>query len=157
MSVTIRDAVVADCRDIAALFLISSDGLAEYIWSPLVQRGETPLDAGERRYARRQTAFSFENCQVATERGRVVGMVHAFPMERDPDFDIESVDPVLRPYAELEDYGSLYVSGIAVYDGFRNQGIGSRLLAAVETRARTIKLPRVSLICFEGNAGAMRL
>jgi ribosomal protein S18 acetylase RimI-like enzyme len=66
-------------------------------------------------------------------------------------------DPVLRPYAELEDYGSLYVSGLAVHAPFRGRGIGCALLAAAEARATALGLARVSLICFEANAGAMRL
>ncbi len=49
-------------------------------------------------------------------------------------------------YMELEDYGSLYVSGVAVEMEFRGQGLGTKLMERAEARARELGLPRVSLI-----------
>jgi hypothetical protein len=93
----IRPARREDSRKIAELFLISSDGLAEYIWNQVAERGETPLDAGARRYARDAVAFSYQNCFIAEVDGAVVGMAHSFPMDADPSAEPET-DPVLRPY-----------------------------------------------------------
>lgn len=154
--IQIRQAVMEDSPDIARLFLISSDGLAEYIWSLIAEQGETVAEAGARRYAREGVAFSFENCLIAELDGRTVGMAHSFPMEADPDAEPES-DPVLKPYSELEDYGSLYLSGLAIVEGNRNAGIGTRLMEAVNRQAKAQSVPRISLICFEQNEGAMRL
>jgi GNAT superfamily N-acetyltransferase len=153
--VTIRAARREDSRTIAELFLISSDGLAVYIWSKVAEPGETTLDAGARRYARDGVAFSYQNCVLAELDGTIAGMAHSFPTDADPTAEPEA-DPVLRPYAELEDYGSLYLSGIALFSEYRGRGIGTRLMAAVADRARSLNRPRVSLICFERNAGAMR-
>jgi ribosomal protein S18 acetylase RimI-like enzyme len=153
--VVIRQARREDSRTIAELFLISSDGLAEYIWRKVAEPGETPLDAGARRYARDGVAFSYQNCILAETAGGVVGMAHGFPMDADPAAAPET-DPVLRPYADLEDFGSLYIAGIALFPEHRGRGIGSRLMAAVEDRARAMHRPRLSLICFERNQGAMR-
>jgi ribosomal protein S18 acetylase RimI-like enzyme len=153
--VIIRPARRADSRTIAELFLISSDGLAEYIWGKVAEPGETPLDAGARRYARDGVAFSYQNCILAEVEGAVVGMAHCFPMDADLAAEPET-DPVLRPYAELEDYDSLYLSGIAVIAARRGHGIGGRLMAAVDERARELSRPRVSLICFERNEPAVR-
>ncbi len=83
-------------------------------------------------------------------------MAHSFDMEEDPDAEPES-DPVLKPYSELEDYGSLYLSGVAVVEQHRNAGIGMALMEAVNQRAKDLSLPRISLICFERNESAMRL
>jgi GNAT superfamily N-acetyltransferase len=154
--VRIRPAVKEDSADIARLFLVSSDGLAEYIWSQVAEPGETIAEAGARRYAREGVAFSYENCLMAEVDGKTAGMAHAYPMEKDPDAEPDG-DPILGPYGELEDYGSLYLSGIAVFEPYRNVGAGSTLMGAVDRRARDLSLPRVSLICFERNAGAMRL
>lgn len=151
----IRKAVKEDSADIARLFLISSDGLAEYIWSLIAEPNETVADAGARRYAREGVAFSYENCLIATRDGATLGMAHSFAMERDPDAAPET-DPVLKPYSELEDYGSLYLSGLAVFEPHRNEGIGLALMDAVNRRAKDLSLPRISLICFERNEGAMR-
>ncbi len=154
--VDFRQAVKEDSTDIARLFLISSDGLAEYIWSKVAEPGETIIEAGARRYAREGVAFSYENCLIAEQEGAIIGMAHSFEMENDSDAEPES-DPVLRPYSELEDYGSLYLSGVAVVEQHRNAGIGMVLMEAVNERAKDLSLPRISLICFERNEGAMRL
>jgi ribosomal protein S18 acetylase RimI-like enzyme len=144
-----------EAGEIARLFLISSDGLAAYIWSRMDMPGLSLEEIGAARYAREDTAFSYEKCLVAERGGRIVGMVHSFPMEADPDARSEE-DPVLRPYAELEDVGSLYVSGLAVHPEHRGAGIGAELMECAHERARAKGLPRVSLICFERNARAMR-
>ena len=151
-----RQAVKEDSTDIARLFLLSSDGLAEYIWSKIAERGETVIEAGTRRYAREGVAFSYENCLIAEKDGAIVGMAHSFEEEEDPDAEPVS-DPVLKPFSELEDYGSLYLSGLAVVEQHRNAGIGKALMEAVNQRAKDLSLPRISLICFERNEGAQRL
>ncbi len=154
--VDFRQAVKEDSADIAQLFLISSGGVGEYIWSKVAEPGESILEAGARRYARESVAVSYENCLMAELDGVTVGMAHSFGMEEDPDAEPES-DPVLKPYSELEDYGSLYLSSIAVVAQHRNAGIGKALMEAVNQRARDLSLPRISLICFDRNEGAMRL
>jgi len=156
MTVTIRPATRDDSPEIARLFLISSDGLATYIWSKMQTPGLSLEEVGARRYAREGVAFSYENCLIAVEGDAVLGMLHAFPMERAADAQPET-DPILRPYSELEDYGSLYISGVALYPGHRGKGIGTRLLDAAASRARRLGLPRLSLICFEENRRAMAL
>ena len=160
----IRPARPEDCGDIAMLFLLSSDGLAEYIWSQAGPEGASPLETGRRRYAREGVAFSYQNCLVAEEDGQVIAMLHSFvmpPREETGDEAAndngEAVDPVLQPYAELEDPGSLYVSGVAVTPEHRGCGLGRRLMEQARARAETLDLPRVSLICFEANETAMQL
>lgn len=158
--VTIRPARPEDCGDIAMLFLISSDGLAEYIWSQAGAAGESLLETGRRRYAREGVAFSYQNCLVAEEDGRVIAMLHSFvmpPKDQASNDNGESVDPVLQPYAELEDPGSLYVSGVAVTSEHRRRGLGRKLMEQARARAEALGLPRVSLICFEANEAAMQL
>lgn len=154
-SLQVRRACIDDAAEIARLFLVSSDGLAAYIWSRLATPGETLAEIGARRYARTGTAFSFENCLLATVDGAPAGMAHAFPMpERGAD-ETED-DPVLAPYAALEDPGSLYLSGLAVDEEHRGRGMGGALMDHVERLAIERGCPRVSLICFEQNRAAMR-
>ena len=49
-----RPAIREDSRKIAELFGIASGGVAEYVWGTLAPQypGLTPLEIGERRYAR---------------------------------------------------------------------------------------------------------
>lgn len=138
--------------------MASSDGLAAYIRSRLATADDdSPLDIGTRRYARDGVTFSWQNCLIAERDGAVAGMLHSFPMEAPtPDAEPES-DPVLRPYGELEDAGSFYVSGLAVEPAHRGADIGAALMDAAGTRAATPGLDRVSLICFEANEIALGL
>ncbi len=154
-----RRARVEDCAKIAALYSISSDGVADYIWRKLAGPGEEPLEVGERRYAREDTVFSYKNCVVAEQDGEVIGMLVAFPMEPDPGEDEPEgeEDPVLAPYGELERPGSFYVCGMALFPEHRGRGLGARMLGLAREEARRRDLAEMSLIVFEQNAGAKRL
>ena len=158
--VVLRPAVPEDCLQIAELFRIASDGVADYIWTQLRpdHPGASLTEIGRRRYAREGTAFSYQNCLVAEHEGAVIGMMHAFRIEpgRQPA-PAGEVDPVLRPYAELEEPGSLYISALAVVPRHRRQGLGRRFLAAARERARRLGCPALSLICFDQNKEAKRL
>ena len=157
-ALVIRPAHKEDCTDIARLFLTSSDGLAAYIWSRFAKAANVEeaslIEIGAARYARDGVEFSYSNCVIAERNGRIVGMLHGFPMQA-PDGPPEAEsDPVLRPYSELEDLGSFYVSGIAVYEPYRGRGIGTALIGAAHRQATFLGCPRISLICFDANRGA---
>lgn len=159
--VVLRPARRSDCRRIAELFRICSDGVADYIWSQLQRDypGLSLLEIGQRRYQRENTAFSYENCLVAEHDGLVIGMMHCFLIEARaaPATDAAALDPVLAPYAELEIPGSLYISGLAVDAAHRGQGLGTRFLIAARERARRLGCPALSLICLAENVRALRL
>jgi GNAT superfamily N-acetyltransferase len=160
-AVSLRPARMSDCRRIAELFRISSEGIADYVWNEM--RDEFPelslLEIGERRYRREATAFSYQNCLVAERAGEVIGMMNSFVIEppaeeQDPT---PPPDPVLSPYAELEAPGSLYIAGVALLPEHRGRGIGTLMLAAARQKARGIGASELSLLCFESNPGARRL
>ncbi len=48
--ITIRQAAQEDCARIARLFMMASDGIAEYIWSRVEAPGLSLLEIGECRY-----------------------------------------------------------------------------------------------------------
>lgn len=154
--IQLRPARRQDSRRIAELYAISSDGVANYVWSTLAAPGEELLEVGSRRYQREGTPFSYQNCTLAERDGEIVGMLVAFPMHVEPDAGPEP-DPVLAPYAELEEDDSYYVCGVAVVPQARGQGLGSRLMALAERQARERGYRKLSLIVFERNAGAVRL
>ena len=146
-------ATANDAAFIARMFLISSDGLAAYVWGRDKPEGTDLLAHGANRYARTDTPFSFQNCHVAMTGRELVGMIHAFRMPQS-DQGIEE-DPVLEPYSHLELPGSLYVSGLAVMDRWRRRGIGTALLDYAEMQAAGYD--QISLICFEENEIAMEM
>ena len=112
---------------------------------------------GKRRYAREEGAFSYKNCTFAELGGEVIGMLHAFPMEEEPEETDEPVDPVLQPYTRLEVPGSYYVSAMAVFPEHRGKGLGTRMLEMAKEQARDRGCRRVSLLVFERNEGAVEL
>ena len=147
-----RHARQDDSRCIAELFQYSSDGVADYVWSSCGGR-ESLLDVGTARYKRENTEFSYQNCVIALRRGRVVGMMHAYPVL---EAGVALEDPVLRPYAELAAPGSLYLSGMALKPAFRNGGLGAGFFALARERARRQGLERLSALVFESNTGSLR-
>lgn len=155
MTVLFRQALPTDARAIAQLFLISSEGAAAYIWSQLAAPGEDLLDVGASRYARSGVDFSYENCWIAESAGAVVGMMHSYAMHHDPDAP-PVIDPVLAPYADLEIPGSLYISSLALHEGWRNQGLGMHFLQHARQRAEALGLCGLSLIDYASNTGARR-
>jgi ribosomal protein S18 acetylase RimI-like enzyme len=159
-SLVMRPARKDESRIIAELFEISSDGVANYIWSTLqADYPEAPLlEIGRRRYERESTAFSYQNCLMADGQGEVLGMMHAYAVEAPsaPHPNPQPVDPVLKPYSELEAPGTLYIAGIAVWPAFRSRGVGRRFVDAARERAQSLGRRELSLLCFAGNTGARR-
>ena len=154
--VTFRAAVKSDSRNIARLYSISSDGVADYIWTCLAQPGQDILDVGQVRYEREGTPFSYRSCTIAEVDGEIAGMLVAFPMRVDTNAPPEE-DPVLGPYSRLEEDASYYVCGVALFPRFRGLGIGSRFMSLAQDAARVEGLSKLSLIVFEQNAGAKKL
>lgn len=153
-ALTYRPARREDARRIAELYSIASEGVSDYIWSKQKQPGENLLDAGQRRYERRNTAYSFENCLVAENGdGRVVAVLMAYEIQ--PDNDYVEADPVLKPFWALEEPRSFYIAGVAVEPDWRRQGIARLLMHMAEEKGREKGLGKLSLICFEGNAIAL--
>ena len=155
MTVLFRPARRDDAREIARFFQISSEGGADYIWSLIAQPGEDLLEVGAARYAREGVNFSYENCLIAEQQGRVIGMMHSYVTRHDPH--AESVtDPVLAPYADMEIPDTLYISSLALDDGWRNKGLGATFLQAAQARCEALGLKGLSLIDYAANTGARR-
>jgi hypothetical protein len=76
-SVLFRPARKEECRTIARLYSISSDGLSDYIWTSLAGPGEDILDVGERRYSNEDLLFSYKNCMVAEYEGEIRMLSHS--------------------------------------------------------------------------------
>ncbi|WP_223456807.1 MULTISPECIES: GNAT family N-acetyltransferase [unclassified Pseudomonas] len=155
MTVVFRSAVRADAREIARLFQISSEGASDYIWSQLAKPGQDLLDVGAIRYARDDVDFSYQNCLIAEAGGEVIGMMHSYVMRHDLQAE-PTTDPVLAPYADMEIPDTLYISSLALHEGWRNRGLGVQFLAHARARANQLGLNGLSLIDYAANTGARR-
>ena len=150
-----RPASKEDAGQIARLYSISSDGVADYIWTQLADNDQDIFEVGKKRYEREGTAFSYQNCTMAEVDGTIAGMLVAFPLFVDPDEKEE--DPVLAPYSQLEVDDSYYICGVALFEPYRGRGIGHALMALVENHAIEKGFNTLSLIVFEKNYGAKKL
>jgi ribosomal protein S18 acetylase RimI-like enzyme len=155
MTVEFRPATRWDAREIARLFQITSEGASDYIWSQLAEPGEDLLDVGARRYAREDVDFSYQNCLIAESEGLVIGMMHSYAMREDPEPSVVT-DPVLAPYADMEVPDTLYISSLALHEGWRNKGLGLSFLEHAQLRAEQMGLKGLCLIDYAANTGARR-
>jgi GNAT superfamily N-acetyltransferase len=153
----VRPARRSDCVDIARLVVMSSDGIAEYIWAPHVIGRNSLISVGTQRCARDGVPFSYQNCLIAEEGGRIAGSLHAvaIPAPFDEDERISDPDPVLRQLLDFSDLGSLEIRGLAVYPEFRGQGAATMLMEAAAAQARDKGLARLSVIRFVANEAAI--
>ena len=119
--------------------------------------GKSIHDVGLRRYQQENTVNSYRNCHIASINDEVVGMIVAYVMHINPDMDYNNLDPVLAPYARLEEDNSYYISGMAVFPQYRGNGIGKQFLKKAEEDAKAQGLDKLSLIVFEKNLGARML
>ena len=159
-STVFRPATREDSRELAELVRFASGGVTEYVWDTLAPEypGLTPVEIGAARYAREEGDLSYRNCTVAERDGKVIGALHAYPMEAEPEeADDEPVDPVLEPYAGLDVPGSYYVRAMAVFPEHRGEGLGTKMLEMTKGRARELACQEVSLLVFEQNDGAVKL
>lgn len=156
--IVIRPAKKSEALTIAKLFQISSDGVADYIWHTYESEypGLSGLEIGAERFAREDKLFSYQHCLVAHLGGEITGMAHSYVMNASAKPLPDDFDPVLRPYAELEEDKSLFVSGLAVFKDFRDQNIGTRLMSVLSRRACLLDCPSLSLLVFEKNEAALR-
>ena len=155
--VEFRPAKKIESRKIAELFSIASDGVADYIWSMGAEENEDILDVGQKRYENPDLNFSYKNCTVAEYNHEIIGMLVAFPMYVEQNNDSTDTDPVLLPYEKLEEDGSFYICGVAVYEKYRGKGIGTAFMDLAELKTRELGLSKLSLIVFEQNKGAKKL
>jgi ribosomal protein S18 acetylase RimI-like enzyme len=137
--------------------VVGSDGLAELVWRTECRSGETIIDVGARRCARTGVPFSYQNCAVVETKGKVVGLLHAYPMKASSAAAMEEIEPVLRPFARLKDAERFYLSALVVQPGYRRLRIGWQLLDEAHQRALRRGSPRISVVVLERNEAAIRL
>ncbi len=156
-NVCYRSAAISDCSHIVSLYSLASDGVANYVWSTMAAPGQRLEEVGLRRYQREDIVYSYLNCIMAEVDSQVAGMMLSYPMIVESDEDYGDCDPVLLPYARLEEANSYYISGMALYPQYQGKGIGTRFLELAEQRAVAQGYSKLSLIVVAENTVALNL
>ena len=161
MNPSIRPAQVADIPHLARALMSASGGLTEAVYEGAIPGRSTDLIV-EHLFSRPNATTSFTNCLVAESEGRVLGSIHAFPMN---DMGGDPADPLVSgdrlylytPFEQMHADGSFYIMAVAVYPEFRGAGIGRRLIAEAEAAAKARGFGETSLNVFAENRGALKL
>lgn len=154
-----RPATPEDAPYLVDVVLMAGEGLPEIVWAELAQPGEALRDVGLRRAGRGEGSFSYLNATLFERDGQVLGGMVGVrlpdrPVEIGADFPAAFV-----PLQELENLvcGTWYVNILGVYDEFRGQGVGSRMLEHAAEIAAQMGAAGLSIIVFSANPGAERL
>jgi len=149
-----------DARALAQLIDIAGEGFGTYLWTQAAAPGESALDVGTRRAQLEEGGFSYRNAVVAEIGGKVAGLLLGYRLASPYDRgDLAALPAMVRPLVELEARApaSWYVNALAAFPEYRNDGLGTRLLAEAERIARDARAPAISLIVADQNEGAKRL
>lgn len=149
-----RNAQASDAFSIAELHRLASEGAADVKWEREAERGETPADVGARLISDETGPLSWKNAVVARQYGMTVSVLHAAPAGEPAPLPQED-DAALRPFREMAEPGSLFISALCVYPAFQGQGLRASLLKVARPRARAEGLDRMSILAFEQDAGTM--
>jgi ribosomal protein S18 acetylase RimI-like enzyme len=156
----IRPARKSDAAALAILVDIAGEGLPAWLWSTLKAPGQSVLEFGRSRAARDTGAFSWRNATVAEIDGEIAACLVDYRLADPYDAgDLDDLPAVVRPLVVLESAapGSWYVNVLATFPEFRGQGLGARLLALAQDRARAAGAAALSIIVAGENSGAVRL
>jgi ribosomal protein S18 acetylase RimI-like enzyme len=158
--VTFRPAAKADAAALAVLVDIAGEGMPSYMWSTLAAPGQSVLELGRERAARSEGGFSYKNAIVAEIDGEIAASLVGYRLDDPYNLDgLDDIPAIVHPLVRLEAKapGSWYVNVLATFPEFRRKGIGARLLAIAEERAREQRAPSLSVIVGGWNESAARL
>ena len=156
---TIRSACSYDAEPLAKLIDIAGEGIPSWFWRQQCAEDQKPLEFGAERAKRTAGGFSFTNALVAEQDDQPCGMVLSYAIDTAPEDDPADLPAPFAPFVALEQLsvGTWYVNALAVFPGCRNQGLGTKLLAAAERLAQENSANATSIQVFGQNTDAVRL
>ena len=156
---TIRSASAYDAEPLAKLIDIAGEGIPSWFWAQKCAEDQQPLEFGTERAKRPTGGFSYKNALIAERDDHPCGMVLSYAIDAAPEDDPSDLPAPFAPFIALEQLsvGTWYVNALAVFPGWRNQGLGTKLLASAEMLARENGANATSIQVFEQNTDAVRL
>jgi len=158
--ISYRAATFTDFRELARFISVAGGGLYEFLFGdlfPLV----SPTSLLAIAVASPRGSLSYRNCFVAVDArtNAVMGVANAFPAEFLRKENYAVLPPRRRshiqPMLELQDWGSMFLNALAVSDQHQGRGVGARLLAWAEDRARRAGFKHLSLHAWADNIKAV--
>jgi GNAT superfamily N-acetyltransferase len=155
-----RAALPGDAYALAELAISAGDGMYEFLLQEMAPK-EMLAGLMARSIKQGTAGLSWRNCFVAVDQGVVIGMINAFPAAwlREEEQDILPQDrvQVLEPIDQAQDWKSFLANGVAVYAGYRRQGIGNRLVEWSVEQARARAFTKITSNVWEDNVAARSL
>jgi ribosomal protein S18 acetylase RimI-like enzyme len=155
-----RAALPGDAYALAELAISAGDGMYEFLLQEMAPK-EMLAGLMARSIKQGTAGLSWRNCFVAVDQGVVIGMINAFPAAwlREEEQDILPQDrvQVLEPIDQAQDWESFLANGVAVYAGYRRQGIGNRLVEWSVEQARARAFTKITSNVWEDNVAARSL
>lgn len=156
----IRPADADDAPELARLIDLAGGGVYEFLLAGLVP-GFSAREMLAPGLAGTAGSFSHRHSVVAVLDHHVVGVAHAYPVDWMKTEDYSGLPPErmahLADFQAKQDWGSYFLSALAVDPACRRGGVARALLAAVYQRARTGGFDRVTLHVWADNAAARAL
>lgn len=156
----IRKATRYDAAAMAELINFAGEGLPLYLWTKMVEPGETAWDVGRKRAVREEGGFSYRNTVLLEAHGAVAAALIGYGLPDAPEpIDPDTMPAMFVPLQELENAapGTWYVNVLAAFPKWRGQGFGSELLEIAERHGREAGKSGMSIIVSDANHGARRL
>ena len=156
---TFRPTTVDDATVLAELINYAGEGLPLYLWGQMAQPGESAWDVGRRRAAREEGSFSYRNATIIEHDGKCAGCLIGYEIPDNPEPLPDDMPAMFVPLQGLENLapGTWYINVLAVRPQFRNQGLGTKLLALAQEKAQGLGKRGMSVIVSDANLGARRL
>jgi ribosomal protein S18 acetylase RimI-like enzyme len=164
--ITLRDANIADCADLARLDNIASHGLSVWYWQTDEVLSQTTsvsekdaMEIGAQRMASLDSRFDLRNAVIAQTKDRVAGFPVGFSSIPNAVVTPKEQNSVLKPVSELysQSEGGWWLDGLAVYPEYRNLGLGGRLLDDCFRRAKLEGKEKLYLAAEDSNEDALSL
>ncbi|HYJ58522.1 MAG TPA: GNAT family N-acetyltransferase [Methyloceanibacter sp.] len=155
-----RPATKADAASLAVLVDIAGEGMANHMWQALATPGQSAIEIGRERARREEGGFSYRNGTIVEMDGEIAAGLVGYRLDEPYDLGgFDAMPELVQPLVKLEAKvpGSWYVNVLATFPEFRRHGIGARLLAIAEEKAREERAPSLSVIVASWNEGAARL
>ncbi|MCG8376501.1 MAG: GNAT family N-acetyltransferase, partial [Chlorobiales bacterium] len=161
LNVTYRQGKKSDCREIAELDYIASDGAVEYLFHDLVPN-MTAVDVVSAGLEKDVYPHTYRSTYVAENDNQVIGMALSYPAkyhcisEELENFLPEDRLDHFRDFYSSRVEGSYLLDAICVYEKYRGEGVGKSLLEHTKNKALDEGYDELSLIMFSDNKNAIK-